>query len=129
MKKVLAFVLCLVLALSCTAMAEEKPLKVALILTGVANDMGWNQAAYEGLELLEKEYGCEVAYTENCTTDDMAAALTDYAAAGYDIVFGRRSSIPAPMSIPPWARNAAWPSSKTARISSITARTIPAWAR
>lgn len=97
MKKVLAFVLCLVLALSCTAMAEEKPLKVALILTGVANDMGWNQAAYEGLELLEKEYGCEVAYSENCTTADMAAALTDYAAAGYDIVFGHSYEFGDPM--------------------------------
>ena len=97
MKKVLALVLCLVLALSCTAMAEEKPLKVALILTGVANDMGWNQAAYEGLELLEKEYGCEVAYTENCTTADMAAALTDYAAAGYDIIFGHSYEFGDPM--------------------------------
>ena len=89
MKKLLAIALVLMMLFSCSAVAETaEPLKVALILTGVANDMGWNQAAYEGLLLLESEYGCEIAYTENCTTADMAAALTDYAAAGYDIVFG-----------------------------------------
>ncbi len=90
MKKIIACALILMmLCASCLCVAETaKPLKVALILTGVANDAGWNQVAYEGLLLLEKEYGCEIAYTENCTTADMAAALTDYAAAGYDVIFG-----------------------------------------
>lgn len=90
MKKFIAVLLCLVMTLSCTAaLAEtEKPLKVALLLTGVANDMGWNQAAYDGLLLLEKEYGCVIAYTENVTSADMVNALTDYASAGYDIIFG-----------------------------------------
>lgn len=90
MKKLLACVL--VLLMMCASIPSfaqtEKPLKVAMILTGVANDMGWNQVAYEGLLLLEKEYGCEIAYTENCGTADMVAALTDYAAAGYDVIFG-----------------------------------------
>lgn len=90
MKKLLSIALVLTLIFTFSAAVAEtaEPLKVALILTGVANDMGWNQAAYEGLQLFESEYGCEIAYTENCGTADMAAALTDYASAGYDIVFG-----------------------------------------
>jgi len=88
MKKLLSIVLVLMmLCVSCVS-AETKPLKVAMILTGVANDAGWNQIAYEGLCLLRDQYGCEIAYTENCTTADMTAALMDYASAGYDIIFG-----------------------------------------
>ena len=98
MKKLLAFALVLMMLFTCTvSVAEAQPLKVALILTGVANDMGWNQAAYEGLVQLETEFGCEIAYTENCTTADMAAAVTDYAAAGYDIVFGHSYEFGDPM--------------------------------
>lgn len=90
MKKLLSIVLVLMmLCMSCvSAEKTEEPLKVAMILTGVANDAGWNQIAYEGLCLLRDQYGCEIAYTENCTTADMTAALMDYAAAGYDIIFG-----------------------------------------
>ena len=89
MKKLLSIVLVLMMMLSCaTVVAETKPLKVAMILTGVANDAGWNQIAYEGLCLLRDQYGCEIAYTENCTTADMTAALMDYASAGYDVIFG-----------------------------------------
>lgn len=65
-----------------------KGYKVALCLSGAANDMGWCQTAYEGLKLLESEYGCEIAYTENITPDDIEAAFADYAANGYDIVIG-----------------------------------------
>ena len=101
MKKLLALVLSLMLVL-CAGVAtadttEEEPLKVALILTGVANDMGWNQCAYEGLLLLEEVYGCEIAYTENVTTADMVATLTDYAAAEYDLVFGHSYEFGDPM--------------------------------
>ena len=77
MKKLLSIVLVLMLlCMSCvSAEKTEAPLKVAMILTGVANDAGWNQIAYEGLCLLRDQYGCEIA-------------LMDYAAAGYDIIFG-----------------------------------------
>ena len=89
MKKLLSVVLVLMLlCVSCVTAETQKPLKVAMILTGVANDAGWNQIAYEGLCLLRDQYGCEIDYTENCTTADMTAALLDYASAGYDIIFG-----------------------------------------
>jgi len=99
MKKLLAFALVMLMVLTGTVSFAEtaEPLKVALILTGVANDMGWNQCAYEGLLLLEEVYGCEIAYTENVTTADMVATLTDYAAAEYDLVFGHSYEFGDPM--------------------------------
>lgn len=73
-----------------TAIGEDgkKPLKVALCVTGAVNDMGWNQSAYEGLKLVEKEFGAEIAYTENIAAADMVSTFTDYAASGYDVVIG-----------------------------------------
>ena len=68
--------------------ADGRTYKVALCLSGAANDMGWCQSAYDGLKLLEADYGCEVTYTENLTPDDIEAAFADYAASGYDVVIG-----------------------------------------
>lgn len=68
--------------------AAGKGLKVALCVTGAVNDMGWCQSAYDGLLLVEKDLGCEVAYTENLGAADMVAAFTDYAANGYDVIIG-----------------------------------------
>ncbi|MGN0157928.1 MAG: BMP family protein [Brotaphodocola sp.] len=71
-----------------TKAEEGKTYKVAMCLSGASNDMGWCQVAYEGLLSLEKNYGCEIAYTENLTPDDIEAAFADYAANGYDVVIG-----------------------------------------
>ena len=43
------FVLCASLPISIAANENDKPLKVALCLTGPANDNGWCQLAYDGL--------------------------------------------------------------------------------
>ncbi len=66
----------------------QSGLKVALVLSGAANDQGWNQTAYEGTQKACEKYGCELAYTENVSTADIAAAFADYAGSGYDIVIG-----------------------------------------
>lgn len=66
----------------------EDGLKVALLLSGAANDQGWNQTAYEGAQKACEKYGCELAYTENLSPADIAAAFADYAGAGYDVVIG-----------------------------------------
>lgn len=68
--------------------AEGEGLKVALLLSGAANDQGWNQTAYEGAQKACEKYGCELAYTENLGAADIAAAFADYAGAGYDVVIG-----------------------------------------
>jgi len=65
-----------------------KALKVALCMSGAANDQGWNQAAYDGAVKSCAKYGCELSYTENLEAADITAAFADYAAAGYDVIIG-----------------------------------------
>ena len=68
--------------------ADGEGLKVALLLSGAANDQGWNQTAYEGAQKACEKYGYELAYTENLEVADISAAFADYAGAGYDVVIG-----------------------------------------
>lgn len=68
--------------------ATDKPLKVALILSGPANDQGWNATALEGLKAAETEFGIEVAYTENVDIAASEAAYRDFAAQGYNLIIG-----------------------------------------
>jgi basic membrane protein A and related proteins len=62
-------------------------IKVALLLPGSANDKGWNQSAYEGLEEI-KALGCETAYSESVAASDYEAVFRGYADKGFDVVFG-----------------------------------------
>ena len=68
--------------------ADGEGLKVALLLSGAANDQGWNQTAYEGAQKACEKYGYELAYTKNLEVADISAAFADYASAGYDVVIG-----------------------------------------
>ena len=68
--------------------ADGEGLKVELLLSGAANDQGWNQTAYEGAQKACEKYGYELAYTENLEVADISAAFADYASAGYDVVIG-----------------------------------------
>ena len=68
--------------------ADGEGLKGALLLSGAANDQGWNQTAYEGAQKACEKYGYELAYTENLEVADISAAFADYASAGYDVVIG-----------------------------------------
>lgn len=66
----------------------KKKLKVALLLPGPVNDMGWNASAYEGLKKVEKDFNVEVAYTENVAQSDMEEIFRGYATQGYELIFG-----------------------------------------
>ena len=68
--------------------ADGEGLKVALLLSGAANDQGWNQTAYEGAQKACEKYGYELAYTENLGVAAISAAIAHYASAGYDVVIG-----------------------------------------
>lgn len=96
MKKTV-LVVCLVLALGTMMLtaggAAEKSatggkLKVALLLSGPANDQGWNAVAFAGLKEAETKYNLETAYSENVGIADGEAAFRDYAAQGYNLVIG-----------------------------------------
>ena len=49
---------------------QAKIIKVALLLSGPANDGGWNAVALQGLKDAEKSYGIETAYTEHVSVAD-----------------------------------------------------------
>ncbi len=90
MKKLLSILLCAILVLTsaAVALAEDKPLKVALIVTGKAQDGGWNQCAYDGLQLLINKYNVEFSVMEDVSVADVENHLISYGNDGYDIVFG-----------------------------------------
>lgn len=64
----------------------EAAAKVAMVLPGDINDMGWCQSAYEGLVEAESTYGVEIAYTEKIDQVDYESSIREYAAAGYDLI-------------------------------------------
>lgn len=70
------------------APSQAKSLKVALLLSGPANDGGWNAVALQGLKDAEKTYGIETAYSEHVSVADSEAAFTEFAAQGFDLVIG-----------------------------------------
>lgn len=94
MKKVMSLGMAMMMTASVAAgamtvqAADGEGLKVALLLSGAANDQGWNQTAYEGAQKACEKYGYELAYTENLEAADISAAFADYAGAGYDVVIG-----------------------------------------
>ena len=67
---------------------NEVNLRVALMLTGPANDQGFNAQAAAGLSLAEEEFGIETTIMENVGVADMEALYTDFAAQGYDLIIG-----------------------------------------
>lgn len=67
---------------------EPARFRVALLTPGSIRDAGWNQSAYEGLMLIRDELGAEVAHQETATPQDFEAGFRDFAARGYDLVFG-----------------------------------------
>lgn len=80
--------MCLVLALGTMLLtaggAKEAgtssgKLKVALLLSGPANDQGWNAVAYAGLQEAQQKFNIETAYSENVGIADGEAAFRDYA--------------------------------------------------
>lgn len=68
--------------------AQEKPLKVALILPGLISDVGWNAAGLDGLQKAKEKWGksVETAHVENVSPVAVEASLRDYASRGYDLI-------------------------------------------
>lgn len=88
----------LVIIVSCSPFNQEQgnnsssdapsQFKVASLLTGSIQDNSWNQASYEGLKLIEKQYNAEITYTENVSETDSEAIIRRYAQQGYDLIIG-----------------------------------------
>ena len=105
MKKILALVLALVMALAlvaCGGGKQEEPkkeeadegaekLKVALVLPGKKDDVSFNQAMYRGMNDYYDAHADEIELTvvENIyDVADIEPTLIEYADTGYDVVIG-----------------------------------------
>lgn len=81
--------LVLLLAISC---AKEKAVttqfRVALLSPGPVSDAGWNAAAYEGLQRIEKELNAQVTQVETKTPAEFEEAFRDFARKDYQLIFG-----------------------------------------
>lgn len=75
---------------------NDDTLKVALILSGPANDQGWNAVAVAGLKAAEEYMEIESSIMENVGIADTESAFRDYAAQGYDLVIGHGFQFGAP---------------------------------
>ena len=98
MKKVIALILaatmCVAALTGCggsgaaSSAAAETPDSMALILSGPANDQGWNAVAVGGLEATAEKFGMETTIMENVDIADSESAYRQLAADGYDIIIG-----------------------------------------
>ncbi len=62
--------------------------RVALLLTGPISDDGWNQSAFEALGRIGTELGASTAKVESLDKSAFEENLRQFAAEGYDLVFG-----------------------------------------
>lgn len=70
-----------------TAVAEAPgAFKVAMLLPGRVNDNSWSQAGYEGLKLIEKQLGAQVAYRASVPSTEGEQLFRDYAQQGFDFL-------------------------------------------
>lgn len=71
-----------------TATAQKKVAKVAILLSGTTDDLGWNAQHYAGLQYLQQQ-GHETHYTENTDPTQVEKIARDYIALGYNfIIYG-----------------------------------------
>lgn len=68
--------------------SPKSDFQVAMILPGSLPEDPWSQAGYQGLLLIEKELGAEIAYTEQ-VTNNATDIFRRYAEAKYDLVIGQ----------------------------------------
>ncbi len=67
---------------------QVKKFRVALVLPGAINDQGFNQSAYDGLQLIKTQLGVDVVYSESTPTADFERVFREYADDGNDIIIG-----------------------------------------
>lgn len=71
--------------------SSDGRMKVVLILPGKIDDVSWNQAMYDGMKIVEEMYAEKIAVTyveEVYEVADIEPAIRDFAAEGFDLIFG-----------------------------------------
>lgn len=108
MKKFLALVMVLVLALSLAACSggdkpeaakEDMKGSVAMVLSGLITDKAFNQYTYEGMMRAAGELGIKAAYKESVTQDEQIEVIRQFAQQDYSIVIGQGGQFGEALSI------------------------------
>ncbi|WP_281744634.1 BMP family lipoprotein [Thermanaerovibrio acidaminovorans] len=86
-------VACLALVMAVPAMAANKPMKVALILSGFLGDKSFNDSAHQGLLRAKKDFGIDLKVLESKNPADWEANLLSMASAKYDLIIGSSTQI------------------------------------
>lgn len=99
MKKFLALILALVMALSLVACGktadttdegnDEMVGSVAMVLSGLVTDEAFNQYTYEGMLRAASEKGIKTAYREEVSQDEQLEVIRQFAQQGYSIIIGQ----------------------------------------
>lgn len=88
MKKLVVLMLVVVSILSLAAMVSAAPMKIGMVTdVGGLGDQSFNDAAYRGLQMLEKEFGVKITVIESAMMTDYVANLSSLADQGYDMVW------------------------------------------
>ena len=88
MKRALVLMLTLLCVLSLTVMASAKTFKIGMVTdVGGLGDQSFNDAAYRGLQMLEKELGVEITVVESAMMTDYVVNISALAEEGYDLVW------------------------------------------
>lgn len=89
MKKLVVLMLVVVSILSLTMMASAaKQFKVGMVTdVGGLGDQSFNDAAYRGLQMLEKDFGAKITVVESAMMTDYVVNLSTLAEQGYDMVW------------------------------------------
>jgi len=95
-KKMTLATLALVFAISCsrsTPNVDSSPeastsssFRVALVTTGPKDNNSWDQACFEGLNLIKDKFNAQVDFIGHIDAEHSEAALRKYAQSGYDLV-------------------------------------------
>ncbi len=61
--------------------------RVALLTPGPVSDAGWNAAAFDGLELVKKKLGAQIALVQTRSPADFDDGFRDFAARNFNLIF------------------------------------------
>jgi basic membrane protein A and related proteins len=66
--------------------AGSSAFRVALLTPGPVSDAGWNAAAYDGLQLIKRRLGAEVAQVQTTSPADFDDAFRDFGGRGFNLI-------------------------------------------
>lgn len=70
------------------ASAGDTDYKVALLTSGPVNDNDWNALAYNGLKLIEENYGVQIGNVDSVTQSDQEEVMRSFIDEGYNVIYG-----------------------------------------